>query len=611
MMLDKDDIDRLDVGVQQMPEIYRQYCAELKRRGCMDYDDQMSYALTILNTYPAVLMHFQEKYQYICVDESQDTFKIQHAIIQLLAQKYGNLFMVGDEDQSIYGFRAAYPDALMSFEQNYSNAKVLFIEQNYRSTNEIVAAANAFVSRNRFRHEKKIVPTRGAGEQIHVIDAVDRAAQYKYLYAVAQNCESETAVLFRNNDSALPLIDMLERSGIPYNCRQFDGVFFSHRIVNDITDIIHFAYNPHDADAFMRVYYKFGSPWTKKAAVYACEQSKRTGKSILEELVGFSELSRYAKEGVINLLTLLPMVTESNAVKAVQLIWNTAGYGQYVIANKLDFTKYTILCLLGEKEASPRDLLRRLTELQNAIRNHQNSTESKFILSTVHSSKGLEYERVFLLDVFDGTLPSKAIPDPTSQDEIKQYEEDRRLYYVGMTRAKNELYLFNCRNTESVFTTEVLNSLPQEIVDTDSVMAVFKQGFCDRTYMHRDNGKGVVISQCGYSVLVEYESGALQLLSIPQLFEQRDKTVKYAPVITPQNGKQAERKKKPSIALSSEEEKKLLAQATVGRAVTHVKFGHGVISQNDGRYVTICFDGIPGEKKFDLIMAAKNNLLSV
>ena len=325
----------------------------------------------------------------------------------------------------------------------------------------------------------------------------------------------------------------------------------------------------------------------------------------------FPELSRYAKDGVINLLTLLPMIAESNAVKALQLIWNTAGYGQYVIANKLDAGKCATLCLLGENESSPQELLRRMSELRAIIQNHRNNEENKFILSTIHSSKGLEYDRVFLLDIFDGTLPSKAVPDPASEDEFKQYEEDRRLYYVGMTRAKNELYIFNCRNTESIFTSEVLNSLPQEVVDADSVVAVFKQGFCGRTYLHKDNGKGIVTAQCGYDVLVEYESGLLQMLSISQLFEQRDTATKYAPVQIPTKKKPSERKVKKTIALNAAEEKQLLSKATAGREVMHNKFGHGVISQNDGQYVTIRFDGIPGEKKFDLIMAVKNNLLSL
>ena len=606
MMLTKEEIDRLDVGVQQMPEIYQQYCAELKLRGLMDFDDQMSYALTILNSYPAVLEHFQEKYRYICVDEAQDTSKIQHTIIHLLAHKYGNIFMVGDEDQSIYGFRAAYPDALMNFNNDYPNAKVLLIEQNYRSTEEIVAAANTFVSKNRFRYKKSILSTRGTGLHIQAIDAVNRAAQYKYLFSEAQTCKTETAVLYRNNDSALPLIDILERSGIPYNCRQFDGVFFSHRIVVDMTDIINFAYDPRDADAFMRVYYKFGSPVTKKAATYACEQSKRTGKPILEELLKFSDLSKYAKEGVINLITLLPMITESNGAKAIQTIWNTAGYSQYVIANKLDTGKFVTLCMLGENEPSPRAFLRRLTELREIIQNHNNSKTSKLLLSTIHSSKGLEYERVFLLDIFDGVLPSKAVPDVASSDEIKQYEEDRRLYYVGMTRAKYELYLFNCRNTESVFTSEVLRALPREVVDADSVMAVFKQGFCDRNYTHKENGKGTVIAQCGYSLFVEYTDGKLQLLTIPELFEQRDLSVTYETCvkdITP---------KKETVPVTELQDIKIVqSMAVAGKTVVHNKFGKGIIAKNDGVYVTIRFDGVTGEKKFDLIMAVKNGIISI
>lgn len=611
MMLTKEEIDSLDVGVAQMPEIYNQYCAELKRRGLMDYDDQMSYALMILNSYPAVLEHFQEKYRYICVDESQDTSKIQHAIIRLLAQKYGNIFMVGDEDQSIYGFRAAYPDALMNFSNDYPNAKVLLIEQNYRSTSEIVDVANTFVSKNRFRYKKSIVPTRGNGLPIQVIDAVDRTTQYKYLFTVAQDCEVETAVLFRNNDSALPLIDMLERNDISYNCRQFDGIFFSHRIVVDITDIINFAYDPHDEDTFMRVYYKFGSPLAKKAATYACEQSKLTGKPILEELVKFPELSSYAKEGVINLLTLLPMITEGSGIKAIQLIWNVAGYGQYVITNKLDAGKFITLCMLGENEASPRDLLRRLKELRDIIQNHANSSSNKLLLSTIHSSKGLEYDRVFLLDIFDGTLPSKSAPDASAQDEIKQYEEDRRLFYVGMTRAKNELYLFNCRNTASAFTSEVLSSLPKEVIDADSVMAIFKQDLCDRKYTHKEKGKGTVIAQCGYSVLVEFENNNLQLLAISQLFEQRDTTIKYEVNPKRKSTKSQEKTERKRIGLSAQEIESLLSKVTTCRTVTHSKFGKGVITKNEGTYVTIRFDGAAGEKKFDLVMTVQNGLIEI
>ena len=128
MMLGKEDLGELDTGFDQFPELYAQYNLALRQRRWMDYDDQMIYAKTILENYPDILAHFQDAFPYICVDEAQDTSKIQHAIIQLLARKTGNLFMVGDEDQSIYGFRAAYPDALMQFEQTYPKARVLLME---------------------------------------------------------------------------------------------------------------------------------------------------------------------------------------------------------------------------------------------------------------------------------------------------------------------------------------------------------------------------------------------------------------------------------------------------------------------------------------------------
>ena len=161
MMLTDGEIDSMETGIENFPEIYRRYQEKLKKRKRMDFDDQMYYAKRILETCPPVLEYFQERCRYVCVDEAQDTSKIQHAIIRLLARRYGNLFMVGDEDQSVYGFRAAWPDALLNFERDYPGARVLFMERNYRSTNEIIGVANAFISGNRFRRRKAILPVRG------------------------------------------------------------------------------------------------------------------------------------------------------------------------------------------------------------------------------------------------------------------------------------------------------------------------------------------------------------------------------------------------------------------------------------------------------------------
>lgn len=156
-MLSNEEIESLGKK-ENLPlaEIYKAYCGELRRQSLMDYDDQMVYAYTMLKTTPQVLEYFQNMYQYICVDEAQDTSKIQHKIIEILAMKNKKLFMVGDEDQSIYGFRAAYPEALLSFESTYPEGKILLMEENFRSDGAIVSAADRFIQKNKLRHKKNM-----------------------------------------------------------------------------------------------------------------------------------------------------------------------------------------------------------------------------------------------------------------------------------------------------------------------------------------------------------------------------------------------------------------------------------------------------------------------
>ena len=197
MQLSKEEIDKVG-NEQDIPllKIYSAYCDEMKKQSLMDYDDQMVYALTMLKVSPQILEYFQEMYKYICVDEAQDTSKIQHQIIALLASKYKKVFMVGDEDQSIYGFRAAYPEALLSFEKNYKDANVLLMEENFRSNAKIVTAADRFIQKNKFRHEKHMKAFREAGAYIQKIHLKNRRSQYTYLTKVAENTDTETAVLY-------------------------------------------------------------------------------------------------------------------------------------------------------------------------------------------------------------------------------------------------------------------------------------------------------------------------------------------------------------------------------------------------------------------------------
>ena len=245
MMLSADEIAAQDFGLPRFSELYTHYCAALREARQMDYDDQMAYALAILRKQPEILAEFQARYPYLCVDESQDTSRVQHAIIELLAKKTGNLFMVGDEDQSIYGFRAAYPEALLRFSSVWPGAKTLLLEDTIGPRRKF-CGWRAHSSRGTGIVTPNHPRDKGEGCRVRLAHAASRQAQYRYLLALAGERRAPFAVLYRNNDSALPLIDALERTGLPYRCRSFDDTFFTHRIVCDVQDILRFAAAPDD-----------------------------------------------------------------------------------------------------------------------------------------------------------------------------------------------------------------------------------------------------------------------------------------------------------------------------------------------------------------------------
>ena len=428
MQLSKEEI--LQLGEEQeLPlfQIYEAYCREMRNQSLMDYDDQMVYAYNMLRTNPEVRGYFQDMYRYICVDEAQDTSKIQHAIIALLAQRDKNLFMVGDEDQSIYGFRAAYPEALLDFEKVYPSAKMLLMEDNFRSNAKIVRAADGFIQKNELRHEKHMKPTRPAATDIRTISMKSRKSQYMYLAKVAEQCETETAVLYRDNESILPVVDLLERRGISYRIRNADLSFFSHKI-----------------DLFLQIYYKIGTFMNKAAAVEACQISAERDLPVLDAALRFCSIPAGTQRSCKSMQTHLEGLLSDNADRALYRIINFMGYAAYLERMNYDDRKLEILKAIAVNEISAPRLVERLQELAGLIREKEPDWNSKFILSTIHSSKGLEYDTVYLMDAMDGIFPETVLWNRRQADpeEIAQYEEERRLYYVGVTRAKNKLNIF-------------------------------------------------------------------------------------------------------------------------------------------------------------------------
>ena len=478
MMLTEEELQKLEEESDiRIAGIYREYCRQMREQKLMDYDDQMLYAYNILRKDPGVLAYFQNRYPYICVDEAQDTSKIQHAIIALLAAGTGNLFMVGDEDQSIYGFRAAYPEALLSFEKKHPGAKVLLMEENFRSNAKIVEAADKFIQKNTLRHEKYMRAAREAGADIREISLKSRKAQYVYLMKAAQECTTgmagmsgseehrgradasvtETAVLYRDNECAIPLIDLLERKNIPYRMRNADLSFFTHRTVLDVQNIIRFAMDPKDTELFMQIYYRLKLFFNKKDALRYAQISQEKDMEVLDAALKYGNLEKYQEDNIRNLKRQMVRILNMPGDEAVNQILTYMGYQDYLKKMGMNANKLETVKLIGSRVESPEKLLERLEELRTIIQEKVSDKDCPFILSTMHASKGLEYDTVYLLDVMDGILPEKVLANPrtASKEELETYEEERRLFYVGVTRAKNQLNVFTT-NKPSKFCSELL-----------------------------------------------------------------------------------------------------------------------------------------------------------
>ena len=531
-MLNEKEIQRLEEEAEiHLAAIYKEYCRQLREQQLMDYDDQMVYAYNMLRKIPELLAYFQEKYPYICVDEAQDTSKIQHAIIALLASKSENLFMVGDEDQSIYGFRAAYPEALLEFEQHHPGAKVLLMEENFRSDGNIVLAADRFIQKNTLRHEKHMRPSKERKQDVKEISVGTRKAQYSYLVKVAEGCTTQTAVLYPEHECVLPLIDLLERRGIPYHMRNVELTFFTHRVVQDISNIIKLAADSKNTELFLQVYYKLNTYIRKQDALQIAELSREKNLSVWETVLSYEGLDGYAKSSIKSVATHMEHMLTEPASRAIHRIVQFMGYQDYLKRSEIKDTKLDTLKILASLEESPLRLVERLHELRKLIEEKEQDPTCPFILSTIHASKGLEYDTVYLLDVVDGILPDQ-IPvnlKTAPREELETYEEERRLFYVGATRAKNRLFLFTMKQTSS---------------------------FCDEFLGKAAPKKCVIPATAGNIHLPEADT----------------KTA------TPK-------------ALSDSEFQKFMEQLAEGVMVTHKIFGQGVVVELNEKKIRVDFDG--------------------
>ncbi len=452
MMLTDEQIKEIEIEYPHLSVMYKSYQKALKNKYQMDFDDQMVFSLWILRNDDGLSSDLRARYKYICVDEAQDTSKVQHEIIKLLA-KDNNLFMVGDEDQSIYGFRAAYPKALLNFRYDYLNPYILRMERNYRSTNQIVDKAQSFISQNKGRYEKNMTAERGDGEAVSLEQVDSREMQYMRLLEIAKTADRETAFLYRDNESSVVLVDLLLRNNIPFTLKKPEMNFFGNRVVKDIVAYLSLALNENDTNSFSQICNKGIIFLKKQQKGYAINNCKYKHISVYDAVEGQMQyIKKSERDRAQKFKDIMINVSKNETVDAISNLMNS-GYDKYLKDKHLDSGKVEILQILAKQEPDIQKFLNRLKELESLIqKGFCSKSNDAVILSTIHSSKGLEYDSVYMVDVYDGRFPSSR-PNifSRSKDNADGEQEERRLFYVGITRAKNKLSLFDIKGRKSTF----------------------------------------------------------------------------------------------------------------------------------------------------------------
>ncbi len=458
MMIPDNEIANYKTGIKNFYEIFKNYEAYKRQNNFIDFDDMLTRTLDLFKHSEDLVNAYRNKYTHINVDESQDTSYLQHQIIKCLANPRNNIFMVGDEDQSIYTFRAAFPKALLDFEKTYPGAQVYLMENNYRSTKNIVTAANKFIKQNNERYDKNMFSERDEGSPAKYICLQDKNDQYGHIVTMLEKDInfSGTAVLYRNNVSAIPLVDSLHRSNIPFYLREAKTYFFRHWVTLDILSFMDLSFDATNIEAFRQVYYKMNAFLSKAMVEYAvnCESSNRNLFDILMEYPDINQRQNYKLPEIKkNILR----ISRMKALEAIEFIVEVLGYGEFIKKQSSDGSETTDSLMqiisglksIAAKTVSVRDFKDRLEQLRQIMENARfNKGKNAVTLSTIHSSKGLEFDKVFIIDLFDGQFPSANSINEFKAGDKSLMEEEVRLFYVGATRARQHLELMTANTLD-------------------------------------------------------------------------------------------------------------------------------------------------------------------
>ena len=481
-------IDKNDLKAVRIAKVYQIYQKMLKENNALDFDDLIYKTVLLFRTQPEVLEKYQERFRYIMVDEYQDTNTSQYELIFLLAAKYKNLCVVGDDDQSIYGWRGANIRNILEFERDFPNTVVIKLEQNYRSTKKILDAANAVIHNNQTRKDKTLWTDNDSGSILHVYKADNEYDESRF---VAERIlemtkdgrkRSEVAVLYRTNAQSRAVEDQLVKRNIPY--RLFGGVrFYERKEIKDILAYLKVIANPADAIALRRIINvpKRGIGDTSlDKVVWFAEENGVSLYSALGRLDEITELKTRASKIQDFYDLLCHLQADADALSAAELIdavVKRTGYLQQLIAEGTEEASMRIENIdefvnkaVEYDKANPEGGLSGFLEEVALVADIDSYVEGEeaVVLMTLHSAKGLEFPCVFVVGLEEGVFPGyRAV----MYGGEKEMEEERRLCYVGITRAKNELFMTYAKSrmqhgiTQYNQPSRFLKEIPMDLVD--------------------------------------------------------------------------------------------------------------------------------------------------
>lgn len=484
-MLKRAGYDNLKQSVAKVYEIYQ---SRLKTADAMDFDDMLCNTVHLFETCPDILEYYQNQFKYIMVDEYQDTNKVQYKFVSMLAAKYGNICVVGDDDQSIYKFRGATIENILSFENTFKGAKIIRLEQNYRSTQNILNAANGVISNNTMRKGKTLWTENAVGDKIevHTSDSERDEAQFiakTILDGVADGRKfSDFAILYRMNAQSNSIEQALSRSGIPH--RVIGGRrFYDREEIRDMVAYLQVINNPHDDVRLGRIINVpkrgIGATTLEKASEIAAGLGESI-YSVIKDADVYPQLSRAATKlksfvALIDGLMEAEQSGDYSLAELYNLILEHTDYEKYLKTEKdnpdvrienIEELSSNIIKFEEDyaEEASLSNFLEEIS-LQTDIDNYDAEADSS-VMMTLHSAKGLEFPIVFIAGLEEGVFPS--IATMMNPDELN---EERRLAYVGITRAKEKLYITKAKSrmlmghTSYNKVSRFVNEIPPELLN--------------------------------------------------------------------------------------------------------------------------------------------------